>query len=388
MGAFAGEEAGASRRRELVLAVALAALLCAPVDGRPPETAVAGSDLSGRDLAAASDSAMDTLATPQVEVSPAVAADRQIITWKDRFASGKDKVAVDVYQPVGRGVFPVVVLLHGAGPRKADKHYQRLAESLAENGYLSLYVHYYDRGRKGRGSRSQWSQAVSDALTFASRLESADSERIGVVGYSLGAFLALGRGPKDDRIRAVVAYYGGISRGEPEGIAERMPPTLLFHGTADRIVPVRRSVEAFEVLKQEGRPVDLVVYPGARHGFCLNGRTGVDGQAAEDSWNRALAFFAHHLKAADLAPVLPPAFTLRDATTSLGGAIADTWAEPPDYLEMPRPGVDSTVTLINPDAATVLSLVPKKAPRARAHRTARGNGATRPASVKLPARTQ
>ncbi len=360
----------------LVVLLASAAAQAAPPEAASPvpelvvpDEAVTATELDELDAAAASEPFLP-------------APERPIISWRDRFASGKDKVAVDVYQPAGKGTFPVVVLLHGARPTRADKHYQRIAESLAEHGYMSLYVHYYDRGRKGRGSRAQWGQAISDALTFASRLETADPSRVGVLGYSLGAFLALGKAPEDERVRAVVAYYGGISHGEPPDEARAMPPTLLLHGTADRVVPVRRSVQAFETLRQEGRPVDLVVYPGARHGFCLNGRGGADGQAAEDSWARALAFFSHYLREDAEAPSDPVDVRVAEEDTC---PATDPLAVPPAYLTAAPAGVESSVALVNPDPTTVLSLVPQRAPRTRSHRTTRPAApVAKPASVKTP----
>jgi len=218
-----------------------------------------------------------------------------ITTTRDRIPSGRDRVAVDIVKPDAPGCFPVVVLLHGSRPQRASKHYQAMAEDLARRGYVALYVHYYDRGRRGRGSRADWTRTISDSLTFAARLPAADGDRMGLVGYSLGAFLALTGAPVDPRVRAVVAFYGGLSGGDPAGLRRSMPPTLLLHGTADRIVPVRRSVQAFEALRAEGRVADLVVYPKARHGFCLNGRAGADGLATVDAWARTVAFLEHHL---------------------------------------------------------------------------------------------
>jgi carboxymethylenebutenolidase len=372
-------------RRTVTLAGVLLVALCASLHAAPPAAAPPGQEGSDSDFATIPSAADELLVAPAEEpfLSP---PDRPVLTWKDRFASGRDKVAVDIFQPAGMGRFPVIVLLHGAGPRKADKHYQRLAESLAEHGYLSLYVHYYDRGRRGRGSRSQWGQAISDALTFASSLDSADPDRMGLVGYSLGAFLALGKAPEDQRVRAVVAYYGGISNGEPAEEARSMPPALLFHGTADRVVSVRRSVQAFETLRQEGRPVDLVVYPGARHGFCLNGRAGADGRAAEDSWARALDFFSRHLQRRDTEAVAQRPAPRPEATVEAGCPAMDPLPGLPSYLTAPRPGVESTVALINPDADTVFSLVPPRPSRARGHRASRSAATVRSASVKLPAK--
>lgn len=294
-----------------------------------------------------------------------------ITTTRDRMPSGRDRVAVDIVKPDAPGCFPVVVLLHGARPQRASKHYQAMAEDLARRGYVALYVHYYDRGRRGRGSRADWTRTISDSLTFAARLPAADGDRMGLVGYSLGAFLALTGAPVDPRVRAVVAFYGGLSGGDPAGLRQSMPPTLLLHGTADRTVPVRRSVQAFEALRADGRAADLVVYPGARHGFCLNGRAGADGAATVDAWARTVAFLEHHLHC-------PP-----DSLAALVGACAPesdsggqvvlatlAWNLTPAYLRPTTPAGGPT-PLVNPSPDQVNACTMARHARKKSHAAAR-----------------
>jgi dienelactone hydrolase len=367
--AVTGVQPAATRVARLLL-VLTAVLACASWIGAEPESMLPGGPDAGSDAVASQ--ARVELSRPIEEPGATTlgsTAARPVLVWQDRFPSGKDKVAAEIFQPAGRGSFPVVVLLHGAGPRKAEKHYQHLAQNLAENGYLAVYVHYYDRGRRGRGSRSQWGLAVSDALTFASRLESADSQRIAVVGYSLGAFLALNRAPQDARVRAVVAYYGGISHGDAPENARAMPPTLLFHGTADRVVPVRRSLETVAALRKEGRPVDLVVYPGARHGFCLNSREGVDGRAADDSWARTLTFLDYQLRGPAERQVV------EEDAPGLGFSplcpARDTGVDEPGYLRTGAAGATERLAMVNPNADDVLSLVPRRPVRAKTHGSTR-----------------
>lgn len=290
-----------------------------------------------------------------------------------RFPSGKDRVAVDIFRPRLAGELPVVLLFHGAHPKRAEKHYLRMAEDLAANGYLSLYVRYHERGRRGRGVRSQWRATVHDAVTFASALPGADPGRLAVVGYSLGAFLTLGRAPLDERIRAVVAYYGGISRDTAPEVAKTAPPTLLLHGTHDRVVPFRRSVEAFEAIRREGRSADLVVYPGARHGFCLNGRGGADGRAATDAWTRTLAFLDFHLRRPEptRAPLSLPFRGEEPLCAASGPDLPPFLFSPPRYLASPGGGESASAALVNPGNEKVEELLAASA-RARVggHRTA------------------
>ena len=45
------------------------------------------------------------------------------------------------------------------------------------------------------------------------------------------------------------------------------PPTLIIHGDADKLVPIQQSQLMMERFKQAGVPAELVVKPGAAHGW-------------------------------------------------------------------------------------------------------------------------
>ena len=303
----------------------------------------------------------------------------EFIVLKDRLPSGRDRVAVDVFRPPSPGPHAAVVILHGThGPGRAEKYYLRLSEDLARHGYIGLFVRYYDRGRRGKGSRAQWAKTIGDTLTFAAALPEADPDRMALIGYSQGAFLALNDAPSDRRIRAVVAYYGGLSPGFFPQAEEDMPPTLLFHGTADRIVPVRRSIETLRHLRDAGHPADLIIYPGAVHGFNLNSLPGPDAFAAEDSWARTLAFLDFHLRYPAWTPAVLP----------LGQTGTSPFGQPPlaraaiPYLAPPDAGAAGQV-LIDPSSQDLDEIL-KHAPPPRGHHAHRGKARRGHAGRKRP----
>ena len=276
-----------------LLAVALGVGVVA---AEPPLTAAPGGPMS---LAVASapvgpEKILTVVSKAPAQVSPSVSG-VPVQATRTRFPSGRDQVAVEVFSPITPGLHPAVVLLHGARPQRAMRYYRELADDLARRGFMTLAVHYYERGPRGRGSRSDWRRSLSDAVTYAASLDGVDPDRVGVLGFSLGAFLALEQAPRDPRLRAVVAFYGGLSRGVVEGVESEMPPTLLVHGGADRVVPAVRSLDAAEMLRSAGCESDVVIYPKVRHGFGLNSRGGLDGAAARDAWERAVAFLGCHL---------------------------------------------------------------------------------------------
>ncbi len=350
--------------------VTLTGQAVAPPAANPPvspaEVAAPANQSASPAAAAPSGSAPDGATVATLADPPAPVEAPPLRIERTRFPSGKDRVAADVFTPPGTGPYPVVALLHGAHPRRSEKYYMELGEDLARRGFLTMFVRVYERGRKGRGSRADWRQSVSDALTFAASLPSADPKRMGVLGFSLGAFLALEQAPKDRRIQAAVAFYGGISRGLTDLPLDAMPPVLLLHGTADRIVPARRSVEAAEQLRQAGREADLIVYPAARHGFCLNSRGGVDRHVATDAWSRAVAFLDQRL--------LGPAEALPETAAA---------AACEDWLDVPQ---GELKVLVNPSPDEVKQATPpppKRRPAKPAAR-ARATGSPSPPATHPP----
>jgi dienelactone hydrolase len=224
---------------------------------------------------------------------------------KVKIPSGRDKVNAEVFYPSTAAPAPIVVLLHGSHPQRTDAYYDVMAQDLAMHGYLCVFPHYFERGRKGRGSRSEWMRTVGDAIDYAETLPNVDKTRVALVGYSLGSFLALGYAPTDNRITCLVAFYGGLSGCYLPSATEHMPPTLLIHGMQDRTVPARRSLEAFRNLRESQKPVSVVLYPNVGHGFTLHRRGEWDDSVSEDAWSRTLSFINYNLYYPAWTPEVP-----------------------------------------------------------------------------------
>lgn len=227
------------------------------------------------------------------------------IIEKVKIPSGRDKVNAEIFKPASGSNWPIVILLHGSHPKRTDAYYDVMGIDLAMHGYYCVFPHYFERNKKGRGTRNEWMKTISDCIDFAQKQENVNKEKIGVIGYSLGAFLILGHAPKEKRISCVVAFYGGLSPCYNEIASEHMPPTLLLHGTKDKIVPARRSLEAFKTLREYGKPVNVVIYPNVGHGFTLHKRSEWDDFVSLDSWERTLNFLHFYLHEPSWIPEVP-----------------------------------------------------------------------------------
>jgi carboxymethylenebutenolidase len=122
------------------------------------------------------------------------------------------------------------------------------------------------------------------------------TDRIGITGFCMGGRISyLAACELADKIRASVPFYGG---GIPiDKTAKLRCPVLAFFGEKDGFIPLEFVEQLKAEVKRLGKPVEVVVYPGADHGFFCNERASYQKAAAEDSWQRLKAFFAKHLGA-------------------------------------------------------------------------------------------
>lgn len=213
------------------------------------------------------------------------------------FESGGKKITVEWFPPQGLAAgerAPAILMLHGAEGLTLAPGYRMAARATAATGIGVAFVHYFDRtgdtiasldGMKR--SFPPWSRTIRDALTWLGEREEVDRDRLGIVGVSLGAALALHVAANgDERIKAIVDFFGPISAGVlPK--KPKLPPVLILHGLNDPIVPIihARTLEA--VLKAARTPYEIKLYAGQGHGFV--------GAAQEDAARRSGAFLAKHL---------------------------------------------------------------------------------------------
>jgi carboxymethylenebutenolidase len=111
-----------------------------------------------------------------------------------------------------------------------------------------------------------WGKTVWDAISHVEQLPQVDAQRIGLLGFSLGAYLALSVASVDSRVKAVVEFFGGFPK-EMKLFMRRLCPVLILHGEADATVPVEEAYDLQALLEKKGIPYEMKIYPGAGHGF-------------------------------------------------------------------------------------------------------------------------
>ncbi len=214
------------------------------------------------------------------------------------FESGGVKIAVDVYTPTAAGRRPPILVLHGAGGMLFDgPEMSRVAQELARAGYEVYQVHYFNRTHTWFARQAvllklfpTWLGTVQDAVKWV-QARRPDAPKVGMFGYSLGAFASIETARRDASIGAVVEEAGGFWHGHPEGATRQpLPPMLVIHGTDDQRVSYEKYTRPLlAYLEEHNDPFTKRFFPGEGHQFSASAQAKVRAET--------VSFFEQHLPA-------------------------------------------------------------------------------------------
>jgi len=182
---------------------------------------------------------------------------------------------------------------------------KQTAERLAAEGYVTLAVDLYD-GKVAAVPKEamQLSQGLMKAPESAERnlvaayeyLEQAvGSPRIGVIGWCMGGRWSMKTALLlPEQIDASIIYYGNVTDDEAQ-LATLNMPIIGFFGASDPIVKVENVRKFRTTMRRLNKPTSVHVYPDANHGFANPSGQAYNAVAAEDAWQRTLAFLRENL---------------------------------------------------------------------------------------------
>lgn len=236
--------------------------------------------------------------------------------------------------------WPVIIFNHGYIPPsvyRTTERYVAYVDAFARQGYIVFKPDYRGFGSSQGTPISAYyapddTVDVLNAVTTMQRYESADPNRIGMWGHSMGGNITLRALVIDPRIKVAVIWagvtatykdmlynwhppaadrpppsFGGGARqtylakyGTPDQnpafwdsispmayLADITAPIQIHHGTADVEVPLQFSQTLANDLQAAGKPVELYTYAGADHNI---------SQEFTVAMARSVAYFDRYLK--------------------------------------------------------------------------------------------
>jgi carboxymethylenebutenolidase len=218
-----------------------------------------------------------------------------ILTASDGFRLGGYR-ADPVSSP--KGAIVVIQEIFGV-----NSHIRNICDRLANEGYVALAPAIFDRiepnfecgyspeevavARKFVAA-PDWPAMLRDTQAAIDAVK--DVGPVGIIGFCLGGSVAYAAATKLSGLSAGVGYYGSavVRFADDKPIV----PTQLHFGEKDGGIPLR-DVETIRAKRPE---VEVLVYPGAQHGFGCDERASYDKTSSDLAWQRSLVFFGKNLK--------------------------------------------------------------------------------------------
>jgi acetyl esterase/lipase len=243
---------------------------------------------------------------------------------------GDEEIKADLFVPDGPGPFPGVLLVHGGAWRRGDKtHMVKFARALAADGFTTLSINYRFAPEHPFPAQIEDCKSAVRWMRKHAAPYKIDPERLGAMGYSAGGQLVALLGTTDEscglegpdadgtstRLQCVVAggascdfrlippnshalafWLGGSRAEKPETyelaspakfVTKDDPPTLFFHGDADRLVPIFSPQTMVRVMTNAGIDARLYVIEGAGH---------MQAFSNDQALAETVKFFEEHLK--------------------------------------------------------------------------------------------
>jgi len=191
---------------------------------------------------------------------------------------------------------PGVLVLHeffGLQPS-----FMSFADSLQAEGFTVLIPDLYD-GRMA--STVEEAEALSDSLELEDIMDRLDAAcehltanwhpRLGVIGFSLGAWLATTLVQRRS-VEATILYYG-VNEVDP---ARWSGPVMGHFATHDEWTPLPEATACFDKLAAAGIDARMFSYERTGHWFANQSvPEAFNADAAQLAFERSIEFLRHHL---------------------------------------------------------------------------------------------
>jgi carboxymethylenebutenolidase len=263
------------------------------------------ASLSDADRMAAQHQHDHPAATPAATAAPAQPVTDEEVVFGDAKGQPAHGFLARLRTPPTGAHLPGLIVIHEWWG--LNDNIKAATRRLAGEGYAALAVDLYggkvadnpDAAKQLMGGVLANREAAFAVLRAADAyLKRQGAPKIGVIGWCFGGAWSLQTALEiPDGIDAAVVYYG-----QPEKDRARLErltaPLLGLYGADDQGIPPAAVHELEATLKQLGKNAEFHIYDGAGHAFANPSGTNYRPAAADDAWQRTVAFFKQHLKGA------------------------------------------------------------------------------------------
>ncbi|RZU41115.1 dienelactone hydrolase family protein [Edaphobacter modestus] len=182
---------------------------------------------------------------------------------------------------------PLMILLHGAsGPSGFNRQQSKF---FAEHGFRVVLPHYLEATHNSSaGTDENYAAWVTVVRNLMNKLSAGRSEGVVLVGFSLGASVALAVGSQGQGPDAIAEWYGSLPDKFFRDL-KGMPPLLILHGERDTNIPVMNARQLSKLCLLVNLTCETHIYPDQEHGF--------DSETVQDADRRTLQFLSKYLPA-------------------------------------------------------------------------------------------
>lgn len=294
-------------KRLLILVTVYATFSLSACDSGTTDNGNEADGAAGGDAVNAEQATAVAEPAPVVDMTPARAVISERLPYAEvdnELVYGHFVFPADMVDPL-----PAVIVFHESWG--LDDNVRTMSDRLAGEGYIVLAVDLFAGSSTTTPelARQQMLQVVENpeaanenirqAYEFVSAIASAP--RVGSLGWGFGGGWSLNTAMLyPDDLDATVIYYGQVI-DDPERLRPIASPILGLFGAADKSITAR-SVEAFDTaLRRLLKNYEIHIYPGVDRAFSNPSSSAYDAVAAEDAWQKTLAFLNLHLTISDTA---------------------------------------------------------------------------------------
>jgi len=185
---------------------------------------------------------------------------------------------------------------------------EKIAQSVAEQGYVVLLVDLYGQGTRpqnGDEAGAAMMPLKNDRAELRKRMQAAleqllsqtdapvDADKVATFGFCFGGCCSLELARAGANLKAAVSFHGTLDTPNPADANNIKGSVLVLHGAADPLVP-KEQLPAFEAeMDAAGVDWQLTSYGGAVHSF-TDPHAQVPGKMMYDAKTAKRAFASMH----------------------------------------------------------------------------------------------